>query len=482
LSAAFRPDGRRLATGEDDGSLRVWDLGTGRELHTLQGPGRKPAVCLAFSPDGTRLATGDPDGNVEVGDGAGGPNTIRLSGHLGSVIALSFSPDGARLASAGEDKTVRIWDVRGGKALRLLLGHADEVVSVSFGPDGKRIASAGADRTIKVWDTAKQPDPLTLFGGSSQTSAGFDEAGRPLVFAPPGRVLSWDPRDGLRTTNVNVGEARPAAGAVAPDGARFAVARPDGTIHVYDAKDGRELHVLPGHPEGGAANGRPHMLLAFGPAGRLASARDATVKVWGLSGDRAEWTLEGAEADGTIADLAFSGDGRLVAADTESGRVIVWDGTTGRELLRRALEPFRPDKAHRGLFAVVSVTSVQGVALGPDGRHLAWGQGNVVKLWDRDTGREPLTLIGHEKEVSGLAFSPDGKRLASCGQDRTVRLWDVGRGQEMLTLRDLAMAVRQVVFSPDGFRLAAAATDGTVKVWNATPRSPTRGDRNAPAQ
>jgi WD40 repeat protein len=214
------------------------------------------------------------------------------------------------------------------------------------------------------------------------------------------------------------------------------------------------------------------MLLAFGPGGRLASARDDTVKVWDPSGDRAEWTFEGAEADGTIADLAFSGDGRLVAADTESGRVIVWDGATGRELLRRALEPFRPDKAHRGLFAVVSVTQVQGVALGPDGRHLAWGQDNAVKLWDRTAGGELLTLIGHEKEVSGLAFSPDGKRLASCGLDRTVRLWDVGRGQEMLTLRDHTAAVKQVVFSPDGFRLAAAAADGTVKVWNATPRIP----------
>jgi WD40 repeat protein/tRNA A-37 threonylcarbamoyl transferase component Bud32 len=475
LSAAFTPDGRCLATGEADGSLRVWDPGTARVLHHLQGPGRTPATCLAFSPDGAWLAWGDPNGNVEVRDSAGGRSAFRVKGHAGSVTALSFSPDGARLASAGEDKMIRIWDVRGGKGLLGLVGHADVVVGVSFSPDGRRVASAGADRSIKVWDTRGHPEPLALTGGSPAVSAAFDEAGRPLVFSPHGLVLRWDPFDGPRAMRVNVGEAFPAAGAIGPGGRLFAVVRNDGTIRVHDAHDGRLLHALAGHRDGkGPGAGRLDTVLAFAPDGRLASARGATVKVWDAAGGREVCTLEGNQED-EVTSLAFSDDGQLVAAGTKEGSVTVWDCPTCREVHRLSPEPFRPDKGHRGLFAVATLIPIRGVAFSPDGRHLAWGLGNAVKLWDRTAGQQPLSLIGHSGEVSGVSFSPDAKRLASCGEDRTVRVWDPTRGQEMLTLRDHAGAVRQVAFSPDGFRLAAAGRDGSVKVWDATPRT-------APAQ
>jgi hypothetical protein len=134
--------------------------------------------------------------------------------------------------------------------------------------------------------------------------------------------------------------------------------------------------------------------------------------------------------------------------------VRVWDAATGKELLTL--------NGHTGL--------VWGVAFSPDGQRLASASGDAtVRVWDAVSGKELLTLKGHTGRVDGVVFSPDGQRLASASYDHTVRVWDASTGQELLTLKGHAGAVSSVAFGPDSRRLASASHDWTVRVWEASP-------------
>jgi hypothetical protein len=152
---AFSPDGRHLASASRDQTVKIWDAVTGQNLFTLTGHTMR--VCaVAYSPDGRRLASACEDG-ARMWDPATGRHLFTLRGHTGGIFGVAFSPDNRRLATAGEDRTVKIWDADTGQELLSLKGHTSDVMSVAFSPDGLHLASASTDQTVRVWDTT----PLT---------------------------------------------------------------------------------------------------------------------------------------------------------------------------------------------------------------------------------------------------------------------------------------------------------------------------------
>jgi WD40 repeat protein len=279
------------------------------------------------------------------------------------------------------------------------------------------------------------------------------------------------------------------------DGRFLASGSHDRTVRVWEVAGGRLVSTLRGHA---------HVVygLAFSPAGgRLATASwDGTVKVWNVSDDRELLTFRGHHE--AVLRVAYSPDGRQLTS-LSSGKVLVWDARTGTEI--RTLGPvggfnryglaYSPDgryvavAMHQGnviLWEVASGRQVQvfrghsstvkNVAFSPDGRLLASGAGDLVrsepgevKVWEAETGQEVFHLRGHTDAIYGVAFSQDGCRLASASEDHTAKIWDLGTGQETLTIRAHTDAVRAVAFSPDGTRLATASADGTIKLWDANP-------------
>ena len=160
-STAFSPDGRTIASGSEDGTMRLWETASGRQLRVLAGHG-DTVSSVAFSPDGRTIASGSEDGTMRLWETASGRQLRVLAGHGDTVSSVAFSPDGRTIASGSDDDTVRLWDAASGRALRVLKGHWHYVNSVAFSPDGRTIAGGSWDGTARLWDIATGRE-LALF-------------------------------------------------------------------------------------------------------------------------------------------------------------------------------------------------------------------------------------------------------------------------------------------------------------------------------
>ncbi|MFY0572554.1 pentapeptide repeat-containing protein [Archangium lansingense] len=444
-AVAFHRSGEWVATGYSDGSVRLWDVRTGSELHRLQGHSSY-VMSVALSPDGKWLASGSFDRTVRLWDVSTGSELCRLQGHSSYVMSVALSPDGKWLASGSFDRTVRLWDVSTGSELRRLQGHSDSVRSVALSPDGKWLASGSDDRTVRLWDVSTGSELRCLQGHSSYV--------RSVALSPDGKWLAsgsddttvrlWDVSTGSELRRLQGHSSSVRSVAFSPDGKWLASGSDDTKVRLWDMSTGSELRRLQGHSSS-------VMSVAFSPDGKwLASgSSDKTVRLWDVSTGSELRRLQGHSS--SVWSVALSPDGKWLASGFSDRTVRLWDVSTGSELRRL--------QGHS--------SSVWSVALSPDGKWLASGSfDKTVRLWEVSTGSELRCLQGHSDYVMSVAFSPDGKWLASGSDDRTVRLWDVSTGSELRRLQGHSSSVRSVAFSPDGKWLASGSDDRTVRLWD----------------
>jgi len=475
IPVAFSGDGR-LAAGTFREGLKLWDLETGQLLRTIDAH-RHPVSALAFSPDGKWLASASFDRTVKLSNSTTGEVRHSFDLHTGNVECVAFSPSGRRLASGGEDKTVRVWDATTGREVLALYGHTDRCGCVAFSPDGRRLASAGADGTIRFWDATP------LRGNESQETLTFAEHSdeiRSVAFNPDGRdgqriasagtdglVKVWDPQTGRVSVKFS-GHWEFSGRAVVifcvawhPKGHRIASAGVD-TVRVWDARTEREVFKLP------AGRGKiplSYSAVAFSPDGRyLVTGNMRVVQIWDAGTGQQVGSL-GAHHQ-AIRGVVFSRDGEHLASASSDGIVKLWDA---KRLDKQHLDG-KPEPRIPAIRARVAGPGLN-VAFSPDGRRLATGgEESTVKIWDVQTGQELQTLRGHKGDVHTVAFSPDddGRWVASAGEDSAVKVWESHTGKLVRSFRGHTGLVSSLAFSPDGRRLVSGSRDHTVKVWDVT--------------
>jgi WD40 repeat protein len=417
---AFSPDGKTLASGGEDGTIRFWDTETGEAVGTLIDSEQRVIWDLAFRPDGQQLAAASVDA-VQLWDRATGTAGLALSSDVGLVTYVAFSPNGKILAAGTGFGPITLWDPVTGAAIGpTLTGHTAGITSLAFSPDGAILLSAG-DGTVRFWDVTEE-------GGRAQGEPFATEQGE-----EQGSLFH---------------------AALSPDGTTLATAGPDGTIRFWNAASRQPIgDPLRGHD---AAVNR----IAFSPDGTslFSAGADNWIRQWEVATHRL--IAEPLTPVGSVVALALSPDGTILASGGDDGSIQLWDV---------APEP--------GNFAsLLRHTAVlTAIAYSPDGTTIATGDDTgVVFLWDAADGSQiGSPLRGHADDVRGLAFSPDGTVLASASWDKTARLWDVGTGEARGgPLLGHAAAVVSVAFSPSGEMLATGGDDAAVRRWRTSDGTP----------
>jgi WD40 repeat protein len=466
LDVAFTPDGRRVAACSRDGAARIWDTATGELVAVLRDHDKvdHPAYFrVLFSDAGRRVITAGSDHNVRVWDVATGVVIHVLRGHKDEIYTIDITRDGRRIASGSLDDTVRLWDARTGQCTAVVRAR-DDIYDVAFSPDGRQLASASNDQMAGIWDASSGASVAILHGHTACV--------RSLAYSPDGRVLAtgamfpdnsvrlWDAETGspLAVLSGHENEARYLA--FSPDGSRLASASIDQTVRLWDTTKGRLIKVLKGHA------GWVNQLAFSGDGTRIVSAsHDQTLRLWNAADGELIAILRGHE--GFIWAVAWRGDGKLIASASEDRTIRLWD----TEMIER-------NGVLRG-----HEQCLYDIAFCPDGTRLAtsaWD--HTVRFWDVTTGRE-TGLLKHDSSTGGqkvplkfdaayivsLAYSPDGRQLATVTRDDRVYLWDLRTNSPSHVLKvptDDWRAHPRAAFRPTGGLLATGGADGVVRLWD----------------
>ena len=450
-----------------DESRRAWEWRwlmklSRQNLLSLHGHGRW--ICSAsFSPDGKRVISNDWD-SIRIWDVETGAelDVIRegVSGH--ATNAVVFSPTGQQIAACNLDGHILIWDAESLKELRTWRtpGESEDVRYIAFSPDGGRLASGGTDGLIRIWNASSGELLLTINAGLGMAQG--DKWPTCVVFLKAGKHVAF-------------GDS-------------------NGGLHVWDAQTGDEVRSARAH------DGRVNVV-AVGPGEQLASAGvDGTIKLWDAGRLNTLRTLHGHE--GGTAAVAFSLDGTRLVSGGADRKVRVWDlrsGTSG------------VIGGHQGTVACVAISpngrlvvsggsdrcvrlwdpgasagptviydgphAVRQVAFSPDGKRIASSSYRHVRVWDALSGNKVIQFEGrldgrvYNYLAALLAFSPDGRKIASASQraTRIIQVWDTSTGEEVFPPLRHEATVRSVAFSPDGTQLAVgcAHSSSTVTIWDA---------------
>jgi WD40 repeat protein len=438
------PNGRLIVSGSEDHTLRVWDMESTQEVRTL--PGHSAEVNgVAVTPDGRRVVSASSDRTLKIWDLESGRELRTLNGHNGEVKAVAVCLDGRRVVSGAFDQMLKVWDLDSGLELRTLPGHKDKVTGVAVTQDG-RVVSSSYDQTLKVWDLDGGREPRNLKAHTGKVMAvAVSQVGLRAVSVCGGKLKMWNLESGRQMRTIK-GHSGVILGVVlTPDGRRAVSASDDQTLKVWDLEGGKVPETPKGH-HGGRVSA-----VVVSPDGRhaVSASSDRTLRIWDLESGRALRALK--EDNGRVTAAAVSPDGLCVVSAASDQVIKVWNLESG-EVLRTL-----PGQAGKIMALVVSPDRWRGVSALHD---------QTLKVWDLESGQVLCTLNGHSDRVTAVALSRDARRAVSASSDRTLKVWDLETGQELWTLPGHASEVTAVAMSPDGRRAVSASADGTLKIWD----------------
>ncbi len=461
-TVTFSPNGSHILTAGGSSSneeygLYVWDVVTGRQVRRMSGHTDGVEVVI-YSSDGRYIASGGVDRTVRVWAAIDGRLLQTLNGHENSVESLALSPDGGNLASGSADRSIKIWKLETGELLSTFDTNYNWIMSLDYAPDGSKILAGTFSGKHLLFDA----DTGHLIKGSPERHESWVTE---VQFASDGEsyfVSSWDSKLQQWTANLSsrvqnfegrvVGVV---ASAYAPDGSYVVTGGYDGAVKVWDASTGSLLRII-----GDGSTGWVSNAFSLSRDGSLVASATATDRftVWRVGSG--EVVREFQTDATTISSISFSSDSTLVAAGTVSytadNAIAVWNLADG-ERVHTLQSPNN---------GILSAT------FSPDGGSLVQTSfDKSIKVWDLGTGRIVRDLVGHTRAVLSAAYSPDGSQIVSTSADRTIKVWNARSGNLIFTMAEHTDHVQFAAFSPDGKKIVSSSADTTVKIWDLRTRT-----------
>ncbi|CAE6490242.1 unnamed protein product [Rhizoctonia solani] len=461
-SIAFLPNGN-IASGSDDGTICIWDPsrpdGTPLE-EPLRIHGHTDTIwSVACSPDGKYVASGSADQTIRFWNPKTGQQVLQtLTNQTGDINSIDFSPDGKLLASGSSDRTICIWNIpQGTLGLPPFQAHSDKVLGVRFSPNGNYLASSSLDRSIRVWDPRDGKPiggPFEGHMGPIYSTTFSPDSTRMISGSPDGTIQLWDPKkSALGDKSSDYHTDGVASVAFSPDGRYIASCSYDATLRVWDVTDKNSAI-----PAGDSFRGHTGtvMSLAFSYDGTriVTGSVDGTARVWDIQNHTELIILR--EHKGRVRSVAFAPDGSFIVSAGGDGTIRMWNSTTGTSISN-------PLECH--------MDEIESVAISPDGTSIASGSADkTVRVWNISTEKAlaPRVLKGHTGKVWSVAYSADGSKLVSSSSDGTMRLWDLRDGSligDPIIHKENEM-IPSVALSPVGNYIAWVADESTVRVWD----------------
>lgn len=450
FEVAFSPDGKLLAAATNAGKVRIWNVESRKKVRTLDAHGSM-ALSVRFSPDGRQLASGGMDRMIRIWDVPTWSLGTTFRHTQGAVWALAFSPNGRLLASAawhGTNSRVRLWSLKDRRAHANYTGHLGPVWTVAFSPDGQHLVSGGLDRSIRVFSTHKLRLTTTLKHHTADvTSLAFSPNGRWLASASIDKTfVLWRTDRWKPVTRVAAHQRQLWSVAFSHKGGLLATGAWDQRTRIWNLGDGglRPTVLLPKLTD----RGRSFVAAWYTAKGDRLVGRDASnvFHVWDLKSKKVVTRRRLLPPD--LQPTALSGDSRHVVTSGPGSTVWVWP-LYSKERATVLRGPTSP---------------ITGVAFAPGGATIASASGaGTVRLW-RWADRKEIDRI--EKVRAPLAFSTDGKLLATSDSKRRIRLLQVKDLDPYRTLPGGSASVDRLLFSPSPDQLLAVGDDQTMTLWN----------------
>jgi WD40 repeat protein len=442
--------GHLLVTASADKTVRLWALDKSEPIDTFSEHGAD-VWSIALNGDGRRVVTASDDGTARVWD-VGTKVSLILAGHTEPVHFAMFSADGSNVVTASNDGTARVWNAHTGKLKMVLRGHMGQVRTAVFSPDGARVLTASTDESARLWNVEPQADTsiVVLKGHNEGVRTAAFSRDRQLVVtgASDGSAMVWDAQTGVPRAVLRRHEARVSSVMFSPNGERVVTGAHDNTARISNAQTGGELAVLKEH------NG-PVRSAVFSPDGLLVATASDMARLWNAKTGEIVLRLDGRQ--GELYAAAFTADGKRVVTLGADRTFLTWDAQTGTDVARST----QLGEDH--------VAGTHKIAIRPDGEEaVTVGGDNTLRFWNVKTGRLLAVLEGHQGSLFGVSYSSDGKKVATASADNTVRVWDADMHKPVAVLEGMA-PMWDAAFSADGKRLVTASEDRTANIWPVFP-------------